>query len=310
MKFLLRLILVSTLLGACAPKKSDRSGKLQITCTTTMVTDLVRQIGGDRVEVAGLMGPGVDPHNYVPKLADTALLENADVVFYSGLHLEGRFQNSLEAMASRTGNVVAVTDGIPQENLLSPQEDFIGTKDPHVWGDPGLWVHGIAPVVEALSKADPKGADEYRQRGDAYRQELIELTRQVKEQIDRIPRDQRVLVTSHDAFFYFGRAFGFDVRGLQGVSTAAEAGLKDRANLVNFLRERKVKTVFSETSINEKGIAAVAAEAGVKISREALFSDALGTPGDVVTVDGITYDKGTYTGMIRHNVNAIVKGLL
>ncbi|RYD46033.1 MAG: hypothetical protein EOP85_08220 [Verrucomicrobiaceae bacterium] len=131
----------------------------------------------------------------------------------------------------------------------------------------------------------------------------------MKQQVSTIPENQRVLVTSHDAFFYFGRAFGLDVRGLQGVSTAAEAGLKDRANLVKFLKEKGVKTVFPETSINQKGIAAVAAEAGVKISGDALFSDALGAPGDQETVDGVTYDKGTYTGMIRHNVNSIVKGL-
>jgi manganese/zinc/iron transport system substrate-binding protein len=309
MKFLVPLILISALPGACHPRGSDHSGKPRVTCTTTMVTDLVRQIGGNRIEVVGLMGPGVDPHNYVPKLADTALLENADVVFFSGLHLEGRFQNSLEAMAARSGNVVAVTDQIPKDLLLAPQEDFLGTKDPHVWGDPELWVHAIAPVVTALAKADPKGAEEYQKRGDSYRQELLELSSQVKDQIARIPPDQRVLVTSHDAFFYFGRAFGLEVRGLQGVSTAAEAGLKDRADLVNFLRERKVKTVFPETSINQKGIAAVATEAGVNISKEALFSDALGTPGDIVTVDGIRYDKGTYTGMIRHNLNAIVQGL-
>lgn len=309
MKLLGPLILLCVLLGSCSPSKDDRSGKPSVTCTTTMVTDLVRRIGGDRVDVTGLMGPGIDPHNYVPKLADTTLLERADVVVFSGLHLEGRFQESLEAMKARGGNVVAVTDGIPAEKLLAPQEDFSGTKDPHVWGDPELWAYAVQPVVEALSKADPAGAEEYRQRGEAYREELAELARWAKQQISQIPEYQRVLVTSHDAFFYFGRAFGLDVRGLQGVSTTAEAGLKDRANLVNFLRERKVKTVFPETSINQKGIAAVAAEAGVEISPDALFSDALGKPGDVVTVDDIRYDKGTYTGMIRHNVNSIVKGL-
>lgn len=296
-------------LAACSSKDGEKSGKPVVATTTTMVTDLAKRIGGDRVEVRGLMGPGVDPHNYVPKLADTSLLEKADVVLYSGLHLEGRFQESLEAMTKRGKNVVAVTDGIPADKLLSPQEDFMGTKDPHFWGDPGLWADAISPAVEALSKADPAGAEEYKKRGEEYRKEVMELTAWVKEQISTIPEKQRVLVTSHDAFFYFGRAFGMDVRGLQGVSTAAEAGLKDRANLVSFLRERGVKTVFSETSINQKGIAAVASEAGVKISGDALYSDALGAPGDVETVDGVTYDKGTYTGMIRHNVNSIVKGL-
>lgn len=167
----------------------------------------------------------------------------------------------------------------------------------------------IEPAVAALSKADPAGAEEYKERGEAYRKEVAELSEWVKGRIGEIPQPQRVLVTSHDAFFYFGRAFGLEVRGLQGVSTAAEAGLKDRSNLVDFLKERRVKTVFPETSINQKGIAAVAAEAGVQISGDALFSDALGATGDMETVDGVTYDKGTYTGMIRHNVNSIVKGL-
>ena len=294
---------------ACSPGKGGKSGKPLVATTTTMVTDMAKRIGGDRVEVRGLMGPGVDPHNYVPKLADTSLLEKADVVLYSGLHLEGRFQESLEEMAKRGRNVVAVTDGIPITSLLAPQEGFIGTKDPHVWGDPLLWADAITPAVEALGKADPAGAEEYKKRGEEYRREVTELSEWVKKQIFQLPENQRILVTSHDAFFYFGRAFGLEVRGLQGVSTAAEAGLKDRANLVNFLREHQVKTVFPETSINQKGIAAVAAEAGVKISSDALFSDALGTPGDTETVDGVTYDKGTYTGMIRHNVNSIVKGL-
>lgn len=303
------LLALGLVLASCSPEQDGKSGKPVVATTTTMVTDLAKRIGGDRVEVRGLMGPGVDPHNYVPKLADTSLLEKADVVLYSGLHLEGRFQESLEAMAKRGRNVVAVTDGIPAAKLLSPQEGFVGTKDPHVWGDPELWADVISPAVEALSKADPEGAEGYRERGEAYRKEVLELSGWVKQQIGTIPENQRMLVTSHDAFFYFGRAFGLDVRGLQGVSTAAEAGLKDRANLVNFLKEKHVKTVFPETSINQKGIAAVAAEAGVKISNDALFSDALGTPGDTETVDGVTYDKGTYTGMIRHNVNSIVKGL-
>jgi len=303
------LLVAGFAVTACSPAKGGKSGKPLVATTTTMVTDMAKRIGGDRVEVRGLMGPGVDPHNYVPKLADTSLLEKADVVLYSGLHLEGRFQESLEAMAKRGRNVVAVTDGIPVASLLAPQEGFIGTKDPHVWGDPLLWADAITPAVEALSKADPAGAEEYKKRGEEYREEVKALSEWVKKQIFQLPENQRILVTSHDAFFYFGRAFGLEVRGLQGVSTAAEAGLKDRANLVNFLRENQVKTVFPETSINQKGIAAVAAEAGVKISSDALFSDALGAPGDIETVDGLTYDKGTYTGMIRHNVNSIVKGL-
>ena len=297
------------LLASCSKKEGSSDGRPLVVATTTMVADLAKVIGGDRVKVEGLMGPGIDPHNYVPKLADTNLLEKADVVLYSGLHLEGRFQSSLEAMTKRGRNVVAVTDGIDPASLLSPQEGFEGTKDPHVWGDPMMWSETIEPVVKAREKADPEGATGFRERGEAYRKELEALTVWATEKFLPIPAEKRVLVTSHDAFFYLGRAFGFDVRGLQGVSTTAEAGLKDRSNLVEYLRKQGVKTVYSETSLNAKGIAAVAAEAGVKVSDEPLFSDALGTPGDRATVDGETYDKGTYIGMVKHNVNAIVKGL-
>ncbi|HVJ46607.1 MAG TPA: zinc ABC transporter substrate-binding protein [Luteolibacter sp.] len=296
------------LLAACSGKKSTDSRPL-VVATTTMVADLAKIIGGDRVQIQGLMGPGVDPHNYVPKLADTGLLEKADVVLYGGLHLEGRFQSTLEAMTKRGRNVVAVTDGIDPTKLLSPQEGFEGTKDPHVWGDPLLWIQTVDTAVAALSKADPEGAAGFRERGDAYKKELEALSAWASAKFAVLPKEKRVLVTSHDAFFYFGRAFGFDVRGLQGVSTAAEAGLKDRTDLVEYLRKQGVKTVFSETSLNAKGISAVAAEAGVKVSEEALFSDALGAPGDNETIDGETYDQGTYVGMLKHNVNAIVKGL-
>lgn len=311
MKFIkTSLVMVAAVLAmSCTGSDKKANGKPMVVATTTMVADLAKVIGGDRIEVKGLMGPGVDPHNYVPKLADTNLLEQADAVLYGGLHLEGRFQGTLEAMAKRGRNVVAVTDGIAPGKLLSPQEGFEGTKDPHVWGDPLLWKETVDTAVAAITKADPDGAAVFQANGEAYKQKLDELSAWAKEQISVLPEEKRILVTSHDAFFYFGRAFGFDVRGLQGVSTAAEAGLKDRTDLVAYLRSQGVKTVFAETSINAKGISAVAAEAGVKVSDQPLFSDALGAVGDTETVNGETYDKGTYLGMVKHNVNSIVNGL-
>ncbi|HSP42769.1 MAG TPA: zinc ABC transporter substrate-binding protein [Luteolibacter sp.] len=306
-----KLFLLGALFGVmgCGSDRAADDGRPLVVATTTMVRDLAEQLGGDAVRVVGLMGPGVDPHNYVPRLSDTRLLEQADLVLYSGLHLEGRFQSTLEAMAKRGRHVVAVSAGVPDERLLAPQEDFEGTKDPHFWGDPQLWSLAVEPVVGALRKIAPNDSEAIADRGDAYRAELAELDRWAREKLAQVPDERRVLVTSHDAFFYFGRAYDFEVRGLQGVSTAAEAGLRDRSGLVEFLRAQGVPTVFTETTLNAKGIAAVAREAGVKLSPESLYSDALGEPGDVATVDGESYDRGTYTGMLKHNVNAIVEGL-
>lgn len=306
-----RIAAVGLLLGflsACGPKEAG-NGKPLVVATATMASDLVREIAGDRVDLRGLMGSEVDPHNYVPALPDTSLIERADLVVYCGLHLEGRLQDTLEELGKRGREVVALADGIPADRLLAPQEEFEGAKDPHVWGDPSLWKETIPGLVAALSKVDPEGAAVYEEKGKAYAAELEALHAWAEGRVAEVPREKRVLVTSHDAFFYFGRAYGFEVRGLQGVSTAAEAGLKDRADLVDFIRGRGIRTLFAETSVNEKGIRAVAGEAGASISPEPLFSDAMGKPGDRVEVRGESYDRGTYTGMIKHNINTIVEGL-
>lgn len=282
---------------------------LSVVTTTTMVTDMVGFIGGERVHVHGLMGAGVDPHSYQVTPKDTVALNKAGLIFYSGHHLEGKMQDVFEKRAASGGGVFAVTDGINESKLLKPQEEFEKYYDPHIWGNPEAWAGCVDVVVEALSEADPEGADEYELRADQYRDQLLELHEWVKKRVAEIPADQRVLVTSHDAFFYFGKAYGFEVRGLQGVSTNSESGLKDRADLVKFIRERGIKMIFPESSVNKKGIEAVAEEAGVKVSGHELFSDAMGKPGDTVTVNGETYDRGTLVGMIKHNVNTIVDGL-
>lgn len=282
---------------------------LRVVTTSTMVTDMVRAVGGDRISVHGLMGPKVDPHSYQVTSSASAALLKADLVFYSGLHLEGKMQDTLEKRAAEKKDTFALTDGIPEDKLLRPQEDFVGYHDPHVWGNPELWAHCLDVVVDALSAADPEGAAEYEIKAEFYYEELVKLNEWAKKRVAEVPEPQRVLVTSHDAFFYFGKAYGFEVRGLQGVSTNSEAGLKDRAELVQFIKDRKLKMIFPETSVNAKGIRAVAEEAGVAVSEHKLFSDAMGEPGDTVTLHGETYDKGTYIGMIKHNVNTIVDGL-
>lgn len=282
---------------------------LRVVTTSTMVTDMVKTIGGERVYVHGIMGPGVDPHSYQVVSSDSVALRKADLVFYSGLHLEGKMQDALDKRAEKQRDAFAVTDGIPEGLLLKPQEQFSGYHDPHVWGDPSIWVHCIDVVEKELAAADPDGAEGYALRANAYREELKALQTWVLTRIAEVPESQRVLVTSHDAFFYFGKAFGFEVRGLQGVSTNSESGLKDRAELVEFIKSCELKMIFPESSVNAKGIKAVASEAGVGVSEHELFSDAMGDPGDTVELHGETYDKGRYTGMIKHNVNTVVDGL-
>lgn len=288
---------------------AGEDAELYVVATSTMAADMVRAVGGERVYVKGLMGPKVDPHSFKVTSSASTALGKADLVFYSGLHLEGKMQETLEKRAEGKGDTFALTDGIPKDQLLKPQDEFDGYYDPHVWGNPESWANCLTVVVDALSKADPDGAAGYKKRAEEYKAELLELHQWAKKRMTEVPEKQRVLVTSHDAFFYLGNAYGFEVRGLQGVSTDSEAGLKDRAELVAFIKERGLKTIFPESSVNSKGIKAVASEVGVSVSESSLFSDAMGEPGDVVELHGETYDKGTFVGMIKHNVNTIVDGL-
>ncbi|MGB0991553.1 MAG: metal ABC transporter solute-binding protein, Zn/Mn family [Akkermansiaceae bacterium] len=283
----------------------DPDNAIRVVTTSTMVTDMVQAIGGERVSVKGLMGPGVDPHSFQVTPQATAALSKANIIFYSGLHLEGKIQDALE----KNDKAHAVTSSIPKEKLLKPQEEFEGHFDPHVWGNPEVWVDCLDTIVKVLSKEDPEGAEEYEFKAELYYDSLMEMHEWAQKRVAEIPAEQRVLVTSHDAFFYFGKAYGFQVRGLRGVSTNSEPGLKDRAELVAFIKEKKLKMIFPESSVNAKGIKAVAEEAGVKVSEHELFSDAMGKLGDVVELHGESYDKGTYIGMMKHNINTIVDGL-
>jgi manganese/zinc/iron transport system substrate-binding protein len=306
---LLAAAALSLILAACERGASSATGKPLVVATTTMAADLARVIGGDRVEVQGLMGADVDPHSYIPRISDSRLIEQADLIVYNGLHLEGRFQRTLEEMSSRGRNTIALAEMVDAEKLIGAVDDFPGTKDPHIWGDPRLWAETIRPLVEALSSIDPDGAELFRIRGEAYRKELESLDQWARETLAAIAPEHRVLVTSHDAFHYLGHAYELEVRGLQGVSTASEAGLRDRRDLVNYLRTTGIPAVFPESTLNQKGIATVAAEAGVRLSTDVLYSDALGKPGDAFTLDGDTHDRGTYLGMMRHNIHTIARNL-
>lgn len=282
--------------------------ELRVVATTTMVTDLVRDVGGDRVTVTGLMGPGVDPHLFKASARDVATLRRADVVFYNGFKLEGRMEDIFEQMARRGQRVLPVTRDLDRANLLA-SDDYEGVSDPHVWFDPALWAACVPVVVEGLSAADPAGADGYAERGESVAARIREVGAWARDRLAEIPPENRVLVTSHDAFNYFGRAFDFEVVAVQGISTQNEAGLADIAETADFIRERGLPAIFVETSVARAAIERISTDAGARIGGE-LFSDAMGIPGDTVTgPDGLTYDKGTWRGMIMHNVNTIVEAL-
>lgn len=282
--------------------------KLRAIATTTMATDLVKTLGGEQVEVTGLMGSSVDPHLYKPTPADIRALRDADIIFYNGLHLEGRMTDILVKLARSGRPVYALSESVDESRLLSP-EDFEGAHDPHIWLDAELWSQCADTVAEALSKQDPEHAATYRARAEKWKAELAQLHRWAREQIQTIPAERRVLVTSHDAFNYFGRAYGLEVIGVQGLSTVSEAGLADMVRVSDLIKSRSIPAIFVETSVSPAAIQRISHDSGARIGGE-LFSDAMGELGNIHTgANGETYDVGTWRGMFMHNVNTVVQGL-
>lgn len=299
------LIILPLLAGCVGDGGADRqagSGPLRVVATTSLIADTASRIAGPHARVEGLMGPGVDPHLYKASESDVRRLAEADLVLYNGLHLEGKMGDILTKMA-RSRPVVAVTEEIPQEQLREPPE-FAGQYDPHVWFDVSLWEKTLDPIARELSALDPAHAADYKANAEALRAELRGLDAWVKQQIGGIPEQQRVLVTAHDAFGYFGRRYGMEVIGLQGISTLSEAGLHDVERVVDVVLARKVKAIFVESSVPRRSIEAVQAalrEKGhpVEIGGQ-LYSDSLGAAGS---------PAGTYPGMVRANVQTIVEAL-
>jgi manganese/zinc/iron transport system substrate-binding protein len=275
----------------------------RVTTTVGMITDIVRNVAGEHAEVQGIIGEGVDPHLYKPTRGDVVKLSQADVVFYNGLLLEGKMSDVLARFGRQGKPVVAVTQSIlDQGNYVIATEH--AHYDPHVWMDVSGWIRAVGVVAEALSEFDPARAAGYQSRAAAYQARLNQLDAYAREVIASIPENQRVLVTAHDAFNYLGRAYGLDVRGIQGLSTESEAGVQDIERLVQFLAERRIPAVFVETSVADKNVRALVEGAtarghDVRIGGE-LFSDAMGPAG--------TYE-GTYIGMIDHNVTTIARAL-
>ena len=280
---------------------------INIVTTTTMITDTVEQIGGDRVWVEGLMGPGVDPHLYKPAASDVLKLSRAKLVFYNGLLLEGKMSDLLDRLNRQGKAVYAVTENIDQSKLLKP-EDIQGHWDPHIWGDPRLWVECVKTITNILIQKDPSGRQTYQTNRDAYVKKLENLMNWGLDQIKGIDPGKRVLVTSHDAFNYFGNTFGLQVVGVQGISTVAEAPLADIIHIVDFIKSKKVPAVFVESSVSPATIKRISEDSGAKIGGE-LFSDALGTIGEMESYKGMKFDLGTYEGWLGHNIATISKAL-
>ena len=289
--------------GAAAVGSDTVKTPYSIVTTCGMVTDIVAVVAGERANVSGLMGEGVDPHMYKPTRNDQKTLLEADIVFYSGLMLEGRMGDTFIGIGRSGKPVFAVTEQIDESYLREPPE-FAGHWDPHVWMDITAWSQCVDVVTEALSSYDMTHADEYRQRATDYQAQLREMDDYVRRTIATIPENQRWLVTAHDAFGYFSRAYKIPVKSAQGISTDSDSAVDDINQLVSFIVEKKISAIFVESSVNPKTITAIIEGCGqkrwdVRIGGK-LFSDAMGAPG--------TY-TGTYLGMMDHNATTIARAL-
>ena len=303
--FCLILACCIAVVGCTGNRRESGQYPIKIVCTTGQVADMLRNIGGEHIVVQTLMGPDVDPHLFEPALDTQRALHEADAIFYNGLHLEGRMAEVLEGMANRkpTFAVTAELEHSSPDKLRRPAE-FEGAFDPHVWFDASLWAECARYAAEKLAEVDPAHAQEYQNNAADYSKQLEDLHEWTKSQLQQIPKEQRVLVTAHDAFGYFGRAYDVEVHGLQGISTRDEADVKEVSRLVDLLVERKVAAVFVETSVPERNIQSLienCAQRGhtVKVGGQ-LYSDAMGADGT---------EEGTYAGMLRYNVNTIVEAL-
>lgn len=294
------ILLFAGLFWALASAAAE--ARLQVVATTGMVADVVREVGGESVEVKGLMGPGVDPHLYRQTRSDITALSRADAVFWNGLYLEAQLEEFLNRLAERR-SVYAVAENLP-ERLRLADEEYQDQSDPHVWMDPGRWRYAVEAVREALVELSPDQKQAFNKRADAYLAELEKLDVYAREVLNSVPEAKRVLVTAHDAFGYFGDAYDFEVLGIQGFSTESEAGLSRIESLVDLLVERQISAIFVESSVSDRNVRALiegAAARGheVRIGGE-LYSDAMGPAGRY---------EGTWLGMIDHNVSVIARAL-
>ena len=302
--FLKILLVLGTTLFSCQSEtqNSCTKEKLNIVTTTGMISDALKNIVGNNADVISLMGPGVDPHLYKVSQRDIKKLLNADIIFYNGLHLEGKMGEVLDQMSERKP-VIAIYKGLTEKQLRATSE-FQGNYDPHIWFSVKIWTDVVHFIGKSLTELDQVHASFYQANTTKYVEQLTQLHKWTIEQINTIPKKQRVLITAHDAFGYFGGEYGMQVKGLQGLSTAAEYGLKDVTNLVDFISENKIKAMFVESSVSDRSIKAVMEGCKAKghkvIIGGTLYSDAMGAENK---------PEGKYIGMVKHNVTIIVEAL-
>ncbi len=302
------IILIFLLFLSCKNKESNSfskqsNSKIKIVATTSMIGDLCKNIAGERGEVVSLMGEGIDPHLYKPTRTDIVKLNSADIVFYNGLLLEGKMIDALVRIAASGKPVLAVTELLKESFLLEPKE-FQGQVDPHVWMDPKAWSASAVVIANSLAKNCPDSKEYFLSSLESFKEKIFKLDKLSETALNTVSPKTRVLVTAHDAFNYFGRRYGFEVVGIQGLSTESEAGVHDLEQIVSLLVERKISAVFIESTISKRNIEALIEGAKAKNHQVEiggrLYSDAMGKPGTL---------EGTYLGMIAHNVSTIVKAL-
>ncbi len=283
-----------------------------VLATTGMVADLAREVFGSDAAVSSLLNPTMDPHSYTPTPSDVRALQKADLVVANGLRLEGKMEETFLSMRKQGRSVVLLGEGVPREKLLTSEDSAEASAadnhaDPHLWGDLSLWADAATGMALAAGEIYPEKKEGWTKRAADYAARLLKHHEAIRLAAGEIPESQRVLVTSHDAFRYFGRAYGFTVRGAQGLSTASEAGLRDMADLTRFIKERQLPAIFVETSVSPVLIERLAKDSGAKIGGK-LFSDALGAAGDVVSLpDGSTLPTETVAGMQWANLLTIMK---
>ncbi|SEB43708.1 manganese/zinc/iron transport system substrate-binding protein [Nitratireductor aquibiodomus] len=295
--------LAATALGAMnLVTTASAQEKIDVVATTGMIANAARQVGGDLVNVKALMGPGVDPHAYRQTRTDISAMTNADLVLWHGLFLEAQMQDFMHDLSEKR-NVVAVAEGLPRNMLLS-HDDYDDKFDPHVWMNPNLWSKVVISVRDALAETNPEQADAFKANAAKHLDDVAQLANYSTKVLSSVPAESRVLLTAHDAFNYFGSAYGFEVMGIQGISTESEAGLNRIAELVDLLVNRDIGAVFVESSVSDRNIRALIEGAAAKghdvVIGGELFSDAMGPDG--------TYE-GTYIGMIDHNTTIITRAL-